>query len=498
MIERTLSRSGFSIGLLSVLVAAVLLPVALSALAFPTPLYDTRELIAWGRHFPWITPVHPPMMVWVGGLVDAVAGPSGIAMVLVGQLLLAVGLAYSYGVLRLVTERGIAAFATVLAGTSLYAVVGPLSWALNADILQLTSWPAVIYHLLRARSTDRWLHWILLGAWAAAAALTKYNAFVLFFGIACALLALPTFRVLLRRPGFYAAALICGLLLLPHVLMVYRFHTTLTYGSKHFHGLSSPLETAKRVGCLLLGYLPMLLPGALVVAIGCWRGALALRLQRFAVLRDEVKFLVLVNIAMFLLLLVFVVLLGLQYIVRYGAPFAQMAMLALAPMLDWRPGRQIAGERHTAVALGGFYAVAATAACVAYLGFFSHSGLQEPTAAAARAIMADWNSRYHCGPGYILGDRQTVYGVGIAAEPKIDSLAVEYIPRTPWFDPEIVLSKGAVLVYSLPSVPDQFAALFPEIKIGKERQITLPVLRTMSGKTKTYTYRFVPPGDCRN
>lgn len=497
MIERTLSRSGFSIGLLSVLIAAVLLPVALATLVFPTPLYDTRELIAWGRLFPLITPVHPPMMAWMGGLVDAVAGPSGIAMTLVGQLLLAVGLAYSYGVLRLVTERRIAAFATVLAGTSLYAVVGPLSWALNADILQLTSWPAVIYHLLRARSTDRWLHWMLLGVWAAAAALTKYNALVLFFGIACATLALPTFRVLLRRPGLYAAALTFGLLLLPHVVMVYRFRTTLTYGSNHFHGLSSPLETAERVGRLLLGYLPMLLPGALVVAIGCWRGALVLRLQRFAALRDEVKFLVLFNIAMFAMLFVMVTVLGLEYIVRYGAPFAQMAMLSLAPMLEWRPGRQSGGERETAIALGGFYALAAIVACVAYLGFFSHSGLQEPTAAAARAILADWNSRYKCGPAYILGDRQTVYGVGIAADPKIDSLAVEYIPRTPWFDPERVLAKGAVLVYSLPGAPEQFSELFPEVKISKERQITLPVLRTMSGKMKTYTYRFVLPGDCR-
>jgi hypothetical protein len=33
------------------LVGALLLPVLLAVIVFPTPLYDTRELIAWGGSF---------------------------------------------------------------------------------------------------------------------------------------------------------------------------------------------------------------------------------------------------------------------------------------------------------------------------------------------------------------------------------------------------------------------------------------------------------------
>ncbi len=135
---------------------------------FPTPLYDTRELIAWGRQFAWVTPVHPPMMAWIGGAVDWLAGPSAAAMILTGQLLLTVGLAY---LLRDPAagdgagQRG--PVHVVDFGISLYTVFAPLSrLALTADILQPTPWPAIV--LWPARRPHRSAtHWIALGVWSA-------------------------------------------------------------------------------------------------------------------------------------------------------------------------------------------------------------------------------------------------------------------------------------------------------------------------------------------
>lgn len=495
--HRSLSRSGFTAGFVMVAVGALLLPVLLAVAVFPTPLYDTRELVAWGRHFPLITPVHPPIMVWVGGIVDRIAGPSGVAIVLAGQMLLAIGLIYVYAILRLVTDRAMAALIATLTASSFYVVFGPLSWALNADILQLTSWPAVLYHFLRAARNDRWLHWIMVGVWAAIAALTKYNAAVLFVAMAAAIVTLPAFRKCLRRPGPYVALLIAALLLSPHVVAAYSSGSTLAYGSRHFTGAGSLADTARRLGQLLTGYLPLLLPGAVVVAIGWWRGTMVVRSQTLTEASDEYRFIVLVNVGMLVALFGMIGVLGLEYIARYGAPFAELAVLAVAPLVTWREKWRAEGERRVAVGLGVLYGVVAVATTVAYVMFFSHSGLQEPTAQAARIILDDWRSRYDCGPAYFLGDRQTVYGIGIAAGPEADSLTLDFIPKAKWFDAGRLRAKGAVVVYTLPDVPAQFAQAFPGIALTEEKRFAVPDLRTQSGKMKEYAYRFAAPADCK-
>ncbi len=494
--DRTLSRSGFSIGLIGLVAFALLLPVGLAALVFPTPLYDTRELVAWGRHFPLVTPVHPPMMVWAGGVVDRLFGPSGTAIVAANQICLAIGLAYLYATLRLLVDRGMAAYMVALTAASFYVVFAPLSWALNADILQLMSWPAVLYHFLRGRSTDRWLHWILFGVWTAIAALTKYNAAVLLIGIAAGALAVPSFRSCLRRPGLYVAALIGVLLILPHVLAALQVGTTIHYGERHFKGFGSAADTARRLGWLIVGYLPILLPGAVILAISVTRRMMLWRVPRFVAASDELKFVVIVNIAMVAVLLVLIVGFGLEYIARYGAPFAELSVLALAPLFVWAADRRDAVMHQTAAALGLVYGGLAIAVSVIYLFFASHSGLQEATAQAARLVLDDWNSKYACGPGYFLGDRQTVYGIGIGAGPDGDSMALEFVPKARWFDRNKLTTKGAVLIYTLPQVPANFAAAFPDLAMSEEKRITVPVLRTHTGKTKDYFYRLVPPKDC--
>ena len=267
-----------------------------------------------------------------------------------------------------------AAYVVTLAGASFYAVFAPLSWALNADILQLTSWPAVMYHFLCARRTDRWLHWILLGCWAAFAALTKYNAVVLFAAMAVAGIAVPAFRSCLRRPGLYVALAIGGLLLAPHALAAFKFGSTIAYGTDHFTGAGAPEATGRRLLWLVVGYLPLLLPGAIVVAIAVARRMIVVRLPRFVENSDEVKFIVVVNAVMFVLLFALIALLGLEYIARYGAPFAELAVLALAPLLRWNESRRELCERQTVQSLGAIYAGLAVVVAVVYLFFASTAG----------------------------------------------------------------------------------------------------------------------------
>jgi 4-amino-4-deoxy-L-arabinose transferase-like glycosyltransferase len=494
--DRTSSRTGFSIGLIALVAGTLLLPALLAILVFPTPLYDTRELVAWGRHFPLVTPVHPPMMVWAGGLVDRLFGPSGTAIVIANQISLAIGLVYLYATLRLLVERTMAAYMVALTASSFYVVFGPLSWALNADILQLMSWPAVLYHFLRGKSTDRWQHWILLGIWAAIAALTKYNAVVLLIGMAAGALVVPSFRSCLRRPGLYIAMMVGTLLFLPHVMAALKVGTTIHYGERHFTGFGSIPDTARRLGWLIVGYLPLLIPGGIVLASAVARGMVTWRVPRFSEASDDFKFIIVVNIAMFAALLVLIIGLGLEYIARYGAPFAELSVLTLAPLVSFVPAKRDAVIRQTVLSLGALYAVLAIAVSVIYLFFASHSGLQEATAQAARLVLADWNSKYSCGPAYYIGDRQTVYGIGIAAGPDGDSMAIDFIPKARWFDTKKLAEQGAVLIYTLPQIPEAFATEFPDLPMSDEKRISVPVLRTHTGKTKDYAYRLISPKAC--
>lgn len=481
---------------LASLAVALALPIVLAITVFPTPLYDTRELIAWGRQFAWVTPVHPPMMAWIGGAVDRLAGPSAAAMILTGQLLLAVGLAYLYAILRLVTAPGNAALFTWLFGASLYTVFAPLSFALNADILQLTPWPAIVFHGLRAGRTDRLTHWIALSVWSAIGVLTKYNTAVLFMGMAMAMLAVPTFRNVPRRPGFYLAVIIGLALVTPHAIAVAQNHGAIAWGIEHFDAASGFANEINRLYEYLLGYVICLMPGALVVAIGFWRGSIARRRLADTVSSDEHRFLLVMNATMQIVLLALLLFAGLDYVWRFDAPYAMMAVPALAPLVTWNEGCRAWFERQVSATIAAVYLTAGAIIIVLYLTFASHSGLQEPTPAAARAILADWHSTYPCGPAYVLGGRQAAYGIGIEAGRSITALSYRDIAGAPWFDPGALQARGAIVVDTGPGIGERMARFLPGVATSDEKSIALPLRRTHKTKTFTYLYRFVAPQGC--
>jgi len=480
----------------AVQVFALALPAVLAMLVFPTPLYDTRELIAWGRHLSWVTPLHPPMMVWIGGAVDWLFGPSAAAAILVGQLLLAIGLVYLYAILALVTAPGNAALFTFLFGTSVYVAFAPLSFALNADILQLTPWPALVFHYLRAARTDRRGHWLAFGFWSGIAVLTKYNAAVLFLGIAVATLAVAPFRAMLRRPGFYLATAVGLVMVAPHALAVLDHRSAVEWGLAHFER-AGVAQTLSRLYEYLLGYLICFLPGAVIVVAGVLKRVLAWSAPPDAPApRDDYRFLVVMNLTMQAILLGLVLIAGLDYLFRFDAPYAMLAVPALAPLVRWRERAVRWFDREVTVTIAGLYFAAAAILVVVYTFFASHTGLQEPTAAAAKAILDDWTSHYRCGPAYIIGGRQGVYGVGIAMPRTVTTLDYHAIAGAPWFDLAALRARGAVVIDDGPMTPGLVAAFLPGLVTTEVKQVTLPLRRTHKPKTITYPYRFVAPQDC--
>jgi len=468
-------------------------PVALAAIVFPTPMYDTRELIAWGRHFPLVTPDHPPLMAWIGGAVEKLFGGSAASMVAANQILMAVGLCYFYAVLRLMLAPAAAALFTLIYGASFYTAFGALSFALNADILQLTSWPAVVFHGLRAGRTNRISHWIGLGIWTAAALLTKYNSVVLLAGLGVALLVVRDFRSMLRRPGLYLAMALALLLVSPHVIAVLGRGTAVSYGLARFEADSLTARLSS-LGQLIAGHLAFLMPALVVVAVGLWRGLLARQREAMS---GEQQVLLVTNATMLVILLGLVLGGGLSYVFRYSAPYAMMAALGLAPLLRPAGGWQAWAERELPLTLAALYAALGMAIAIVYLGFASHSAMQEPTAAGAAAILAEWDRAYPCGPAYFFGGRQEVYGVGLQAGARVTPLFYRDVAGAPWFDPARLKAGGAIVIDRDPGEVDKRMGFFlPGLTRSPEHLVTLPLRRTSKAKTITYHLYFVAPQGC--
>lgn len=488
---RSLPLSGRS---LAVLAFVLLLPVALAAIAFPTAMYDTRELIAWGRHFPLVTPDHPPMMAWIGGLVDLLFGHSAVAVVLANQILMTIGLAYFHAVLRLISPPSSAWLFTLLYGTSFYLAFAPLSFALNADILQLTSWPAVVYYSLRAGRGNGWGDWIGFGAASAAALLTKYNAVVLLAGIGSAMLVVPSFRVMWRRPGFFVAIAVGLVLVAPHIAAVLIHGQAVSYGLAHFTPAGGVTKRLADLGQLVMGHAVFLLPGLIIALIGLRQGFIVLRSDDEA--QGERRFLVVMNLAMQAALLLLVAVAGLDYIARFSAPYSMMLALGFAAVLRPNGDWQTWAEHRVVGSISGLYLAIGVIVATVYTFFASHSAMQEPIEAGARAILEDWDKQFACGPAYFIGGRQKVYGVGIAAGPQITGLFYRDIAGAAWFDRAKLNAGGAVIMDRSPDYESNLQTYVFGLPPTPERSVTLPLRRTFKSKTFTYFYHFVPPQDC--
>lgn len=481
---------------LGVLGMTLLLPVLLAVIVFPTAMYDTRELIAWGREFPIVTPFHPPMMVWIGGIVDRLFGTSAAVMILAGQILIAVGLVYCYRTLLLATTRDNALLFTFLYGTSSYTVFAPLSFALNADILQLTLWPAVLFYFLHAVRSDRLNHWMMFGFWSAIAVLTKYNAVVLFFGMAGSILLLPAYRTVLSRPGLYAAIVTGLVLVLPHAVAVIRHGAAFEYGLDHFDFQNPFFQRIKGVAELAVGYLTFAIPGYAIVAIGIWKGYLTIGSPQ----QDRTpasQFLLVTTVSVHIALIILVMLTGLNFLARFAAPYIMLTFLALAPLIGWSEHCKRWFDARVVPFIGGLYLIAGIAAAIIFTGFASHSAMQEPTAEVARLILKDWHSKYACGPAYFIGGRQGVYGVGIEAGHDITTLAYREIAAATWYDDSKLRAGGAVVIDADPEFKERMLKFLPGKTYSTESNVTVPLRRTWTGKQRTFSYRFIAPQDCQ-
>jgi hypothetical protein len=183
---------------------------------------------------------------------------------------------------------------------------------------------------------------------------------------------------------------------------------------------------------------------------------------------------------------------------RYGAPLLGIFVLALAPWVGLRAETWPAARRAVIVTAGVVAAVVLAASAAIYGLFTGHPYMQEPVAEAAAIMLATWDERYSCGPGYFHGDVASAHGLAIVGDRRAAGVPLGDVGRASWFDPALLEREGAIVAFRTPIPIDLVESALPGVVVVPEEAFALRLLRTRSDETVTYHYFFVPPRSCGN
>ncbi len=157
---------------------------------------------------------------------------------------------------------------------------------------------------------------------------TKYNAAVLFMGMAVAMLTVPAFRSIPTQPGFYLALIIGLALVAPHRVSARLPRTTgaVALGHRALRWCEQ-LRRTKSTGCTtyLLGYFIVLVPGRPDRRHRVLEGIFRPAAEPDSASSDDYRFLLVMNATMQIVLLALLLVAGLDYVWRFDAPYAMIA-----------------------------------------------------------------------------------------------------------------------------------------------------------------------------
>lgn len=477
---------------------ALLVPAVIAVIALPTPASDTREAFTWGHFFSLETPKHPPMMQWIAGLTARLLGPSAVAAILVTQALNAAAIYYLYKIFLEMLDRPHALMFALLAGTNFYVTASALPNALNADMLQILPWSGIVCHAVRAARGDRWLDWLALGLWAAAAIYTKYTVAVLFLGLGVAAAMVPSYRHIWTRPGLYAAAALAGLLVVPHAWASLTQQGSLGHAEGLLNvrnSLGARLTNFSRIGTGLFIYTA---PAWIIMVGGFLRRDCRWSRPDGEWAAATLRFLQIVCIVCFAVLAVLVLGGGLRFVARYVAPFLFLVALAALPMIAFDRTRWAGIERRVLTTLGVVSTLTLVGPSLVWTLFSHHDVMQEPSANAAALLRAEWSKSFTCGPAYMLGDIGSGNGMAVTGDrPLPVGIPLDMVKSVAWFDRAELDKRGAIVVYRDAINWTQVDDALPGAGRPATRQVIVPMLRTLTGAAYTYVYFFIPAAQCR-
>jgi hypothetical protein len=302
-----------------------------------------------------------------------------------------------------------------------------------------------------------------------------------------ALLANRSSRIVLRRPGFYLAGLVCVLIVAVHLvpLLTHARPDLLGYGAD---SVNFSAALGRRVNWLATFAGSLVLYGSpLLIALG----ALALRgglewTGRAPTVGARV--IVVATVILFGLILAMVAIGGFRFRTRYGGPLLPVGLLALF-CLGGVARDAVQRFARASLAIWVVMIVGTIGLALA----FERVYLRDPAPAAAAIMRTEWDRRFSCGPAYVLGHARSAHAIGLYFGRSGLGLSTGDFAEAPWVDHARLRDLGVVLV-GTPQAPPPTNLL--SANPTPVMTLSLPYRRTWNGTEHVYVYSFVAPQAC--
>jgi len=435
-------------GLLCLLYALV------PALTFPGPPLDVVEGFAWGRELALGYTKHPPMQAWLLELTYRLTGGHYFG----GYWLSALSAALGYlCIWTLALRLGLSAWqgfwAIVLTSVTFYFTL-PLP-EFNPNILQIPVWAGMMLFFHKALEKGRLTDWILLGLLAAFGLYTKYFTVLLIGTIGLYTLVFADARRHLLSAGPWICALVCVLLLAPHVswlfetdFLTFQYAASRSKPAVSFLGhIVNPLNfLAAQIG----NHAGLFL--AVLAGLG-WTGLKAfrsrLRVAGSALRPPSDRFLVWFAFGPLAIVLVASAVTGNEFEHMWGTPMfvlsgiAAVRFLALPDLWPYHRRAFIAAIAIQAI----FLSVIFGQAVLEPRWKHKQTRMHYPGRAVAEELASIWKAETGTDLAYVAGDMWSAANVTLYA-PGRPSMFYLHDPRlSPWIDLDDVQQRGLMVVW---------------------------------------------------
>ncbi|QEL20179.1 glycosyltransferase family 39 protein [Limnoglobus roseus] len=462
---------------------------------------DLVEWLSWGGSWQWGYPKHPPLPAWLADAASRLS-PGDVWGVYLFSYAVSSGIllaAYRLGREYLSPRRALVA-TLALDGLN-YLTNDPAEFSNNVMLGLGWAWLIVCFH--RAIGTGQLRWWLAVGVVAGLTLLCKYTIGVLLLAVLAFALYDRASRKVWRTPGPYLAALVAGLIVLPHALwLVQHDFITLRYAEERAGSGAGLLKRLVRPFEFLGNQALILLPVAFVL----WP------LMRFRTAPDDAPeakplattFLHFAVLGPPLILLTVSAAIGFQLREIWGSPlwtFVGVWALANFPVVQVIETLQRSLRRWVVVAVG--LCLFATAKQVANPYLFHVGGRTAfPGKELTREVNARWAAQYGGLPPIVGGEGWRA-GVVCCYSPHrpllYSSGKMGYLVMEPehcrWTGDADLNARGGVILWDATQLGDDMSDFlrprFP--RVASQPAIELPYVTGAVVKPTRVGVAFVPP-----
>ncbi|WP_282046022.1 glycosyltransferase family 39 protein [Roseibium album] len=478
-----------------------LLYALVPTLAFPGPPLDVVEGFAWGRELQLGYTKHPPLQAWLLEATYRLTAGHYFGGYWLSAMSLALGYLFIWKIsLHLGLSAWQAFWAIVLTSVTFYFTL-PMP-EFNPNILQIPVWSGMILLFLRVQANSRLTDWLLLGALAAIGLYTKYFVVLLIGTIGLYGLVFSDARRLIFTAGPWLCALVCALLLVPHILWLLETDfLTLQYAASRSKSAESFLDHVLNPLNFLFAQVGNHAGLFLVILAGLgWRGLKNYRLQRR---KSEVllaapgdRFLLWFAFVPLTVVVIASAITGNEFEHMWGTPmFVLSGVVAVryAALPDmWPfPGRALIG--------------AVTIQAIFLIVIFGQGQLEPywkkkqtrihyPARVVANELASIWKTEMGTDIAYVAGDMWSAANVTLHAPGRPSMFYLHDRRLSPWIDIKDVQNKGLMIVWrgDREAPLNELLAYYPDA--ARQGSRTFPFRAGGDIPDVTVNWLIIPPG----